>query len=981
VDVPLNATLVVTFSEAMDTTTVTWNITPDHMLDGTWSAGDTVLTLTHMEDFHQCMLHTVLIAGEDLAGLSLLPGPAPNPFDFTTECTIPYIVDTNPFNMETNVAVTDPIFVNFSEPMDTPTVTWTITPFLTLTGSWFNGNMLLRLDHAALATCTVYTVEIPTGKDPDGNDLFPGQHETHAPNPWQFATTCPNPFLVFTVPADGDTGVSQTLDIMIQFSEPMNTASVTWNIVPFIPLTGSWTGMNQILTLSHPGFPFLCGPNVVTITGNDVGGNPLVPGLVPNPFTFTPVCPNPFIAATVPADTSTAVPLGAVIDITFSEPMNTSSVSWFIAPNITVTFSWSANNTKLRLTPTAPLAPNTQYTVSIVTGQDVDGNDLVPGPAPNPWRFTTAGINPFIVSTDPIDGATGVSTTANVVIVFSEPMDTGSVTAAPAPFIGLIYSWSPDNITLTLVHLAPFVDCVTYRFTVMGQDPTGDPLVPGSVPNPFDFLVFCLRPFVTDTNPADAATGVPLTFAIWVNFSEPMNQGSVLVTIAPSAGTVTYTWTNGNQTLKVTHSADFAECTLYTATVAGNDVDGNSLTAGPVPNPFSFRAACTPPVILSTVPIDGAQGVDPAAAIVITFSRAMDRLTVVPGIVPGSSLLPGWTVGDTVLTLTPSPNLADCTVYTVTITGQDTNGNSLVPGPVPNPFDFETACPIGPPPNLRIASQAPSSIRLTWNAVPLADRYRVYESGNRFASFPSGWNLLDEPTSPSYDAVGHLTDGQPHNYLVRSVRATTESENSSMAAKILKAFGFNPASTNVHWFSLPYRSQYVRASDIANELGPGKIDVIAKWDRAAQTSIPYFWFRGAWRGTDFTINAGDGLWLGAVSTFSWVIFGTDPATTLSLTFHTPPLGNVNWVSVPLTGTYGRAADFVVQIEGNTGGGANTKITDVVRWNGATQSYERFYWTSGGWTGNNFVLAAGDAVYFQIVSSFNWTPSLVTPEVP
>jgi len=982
-DIPLNASIIVDFSEPMDTATVTWTIDPTIVLSGSWTLGDTRLTLTHVPDFPQCTMHMVTITGKDLAGLSLLPGPAPNPFEFHTVCTIPYIIDTDPSDIETNVALGRSIWVNFSEPMDTPTVTWTISPILTLTPTWFGG-MTLRLDHATpFSACTSYTVEITGGKDLDGNDLFPGQHEGHALNPWSFATICANPFLVVTLPMDGDTGVGGTTDIFIQFREPMNDLSVTWVITPLIPLTGSWNPSFEFLTLSHPGFPFLCGPNTVTISGNDVNdGLPLVPGLVPNPWTFTPACPNPFIASTDPVDLATGVPLTAVIDVTFSEPMNTATVSWIIAPSVTVIDSWTLNNSKLRLTPTALLSPNTQYVVVIQTGQDVDGNDLIIGPVPNPWRFTTTGINPWIVSTTPADAATGVATTADVVIVFSEAMDTATVVATPTPVIVFIYTWSPDNMTLTLSHLLPFVECVTYSIGVVGQDPTGDPLVAGPVPNPFDCTILCTSPFITNTNPSDGATGVALSAAIWINFSEPMNTATVTVLLAPAAGTLTYTWSNGDQTLTVTHSLDFAECALYTVTVSGEDLDATPLIGGPVPNPWSFRAACAPPQIMSTIPVDGAVGVSPTASIVITFSGAMNRGTVTATFVPSATVNSVWSGGDTILTMSPTPALADCTLYTVTIAGQDTNGNALVAGPVPNPFDFETTCPpAGPPPNLRIARVLPSTLRLTWNSVPLADKYRVYESSDRFATFPSGWNLLGEPTVTSFDATPHWTDGLAHFYVVRSVRGTIESSHSSMAAKIVRAFTFGAGVTNAHWFSLPYRSPYATASDLATELGPGRADVIAKWNPATQSSILYYYFRGAWRGTDFTINPGDGLWLGARSTFSWAFVGTDPATTLSFTLNSPPMGNVNWVSVPYTGTYTRAADFVVHIEGNTGGGANTKISDVVMWDSTTQSYRRFYWTSSGWTGDNFVLGPGDAVYFQIVASFSWQPSLVTPEVP
>lgn len=982
-DVPLIADIVIDFSEPMDRPTVMWSIDPTITLSGSWTLGDTRLTLTHVGDFPQCTMHTVTIAGEDLAGLALLPGPAPNPFEFHTQCTIPFIVDTNPYHLEINVGLTEAIWVNFSESMDTPTVTWTLSPSLALTPQWWNGDMTLELRHATpFAACTVYTVAIPTGKDLDGNDLFPGQHESHAPNPWSFMTICPNPSLVVTIPMDGDTGVSQTANITIQFSEPMNPATVVPSITPFVPLTPSWNPSNELLTLSHAGFPFGCGPNVVTIQGEDVDGNLLVDGLAPNPWTFMPTCPNPFIMSTVPADLATGVALSAVIDVTFSEPMDRATVVWVIVPDVNVTDTWSANDTKLRLTPTASLAQSTQYTVAIPAGKDLNGDDLILGPAPNPWRFTTAAISPWIASTDPVDGATGVSTTAAVTLVFSEPMDTPTVFANATPPVVFIYGWSPDNMTLTLSHLAPFVECLSYSISVVGQDTTGDPLAAGPVPNPFDFMIVCTRPSITDTNPADGATSVPLGAAIWVNFSEPMDTATVSAVLVPGAGGLSYTWTNGNRTLSVAHASPFAECTIYAVTVAGNDTDGNALIGGPRPNPWSFRSFCTPPQIMSTVPVDGATGVSPTAAIVVTFSRAMNTGTVSANFVPVATGSSVWSGGDTILTLTPNPALSDCTSYVVTITGQDTNGNALVPGPAPNPFDFTTACPAaGPPSNLRITVVPPNILRLTWNAVPLADRYRVYESANRFASFPSGWNQLGEPTLTSFDAIGHYTDGQAHHYLVRSIRGSTESSNSSMAAKIVRAFPFNPGGSNAHWFSLPYRSSYASASDIATELGSGRVDVIGKWNPATQSSTLYYWFRGAWRGTDFTINAGDGLWLGAVSAFSWAILGTDPATTLSFTFNSPPVGNTNWVSVPLTGTYVRAADFVVDIEGNTGGGANTKIIDVVKWDSASQSFLRFYWTGGGWIGNNFVLGPGDAVYFTIVASFNWQPDLVTPEVP
>lgn len=981
-DVPLNATVIVDFSEQMNTTSVSWTIVPAIASTGAWSIGDTRLTISHVADFPQCTMHTVNVSGKDLAGLPLLPGAAPNPFEFHTVCTTPFIVTTVPAHLATGVSGSADVVVTFSEPMQPLTVTWTSTPATTFTSAWSGGDTVLTLSHVVpWPDCTIVTMNITGGKDLDGNDLFPGQHEFHAQNPWKFAVTCLSPFIVVTIPPDGATGVGQFDNITVQFSEPMNNATVTFSINPSIPLTPSWNPQNQFLTLSHV-LPFSCGPNVVTITGGqDVDGNGLVPGFVPNPWTLSPTCPDPFITMTNPTDGVAGVSLTADIVVTFSEAMNTTTVVFDIVPPIATTGVWSGGNTILTLSHAAPFNQSTEYAAAITAGRDLDGNGLVPGPAPNPWRFTTVGLNPFIVTTDPVDGATNVGVSSNVIVTFSEAMNPGSVTATPSPGILLSHSWSVGDTVLTLSHILPFAECTVYTFTIAGNDTQGDPLVAGPVPNPFDFTTACLAPFIIATSPFDGAVNIALNAPIVVDFSEPMDTATVSAVLVPPAGALTYTWSNGNQTVTITHSTDFIECTNYQVTVSGADPDGSTLIGGPVPNPWTFSTFCALPFIVSTVPADGATNVAATQLVIVTFSRAMNTtggatfVTFTPTV---ANLAYVWSGGDTVMTVTHDP-FVDCTNYQATVTGMDTNGNALVAGPAPNPWTFSTVCTVAPPGGLQVTRVAPSTIRLSWTASPGADQYRVHESANRFAAWP--WAVLGSTATTSFDAAGHLTDGLTHFYIVRAWRGTTESTNSTMGVKIARAFGFSAGGSNIHWFSLPYRSPYARASDIANELTNTRVSVIAKWNPATQSSILYYWFRGSWRGTDFTINAGDGLYVGSVSAFSWAIVGTDRGVTLSFIRNAPPLGNVNWISLPYTSTYGSASDLVIDIEGSTGPGANTKIVEVVKWDSVTQTQIRYFWTGGGWTGTNFSLAPGDAVYFLIVANFSWQPRLVTPEVP
>jgi len=385
------------------------------------------------------------------------------------------------------------------------------------------------------------------------------------------------------------------------------------------------------------------------------------------------------------------------------------------------------------------------------------------------------------------------------------------------------------------------------------------------------------------------------------------------------------------------------------------------------------------PDLTDTNPANATVDVPIIAPVFLNFSRSMDTASVQAVFSPVVTVTYTWTNNNMTLRLNHATLFTECTGYTVTVSGNDTNGNSLGPGVVPNPWSFSTVCPVSAPGNLRVSRVEPDVVRLTWNAAASADSYKVYESSNRFAAWP--WAVLGTTAATSFDAIPHLTDGATHYYIVRAVRSFAVSGNSTMGAKIQMNVAFNTATSNIRWFSLPYRSDYTKASDITNELGSSKIDVVAKWNPATQTPTLYYYFRGAWRGTDFSIAAGDGLYLGSVSAFSWVIVGTDRAVTLSFTLNSGPLGNVNWISLPFTGTYAQASDIVRHIEGGTGPGTNTKIVEVVKWNPATQTIIRYFYAAGGWTGTDFAISPGDGIYLRISSSFTWQPSLVTPEVP
>jgi hypothetical protein len=174
---------------------------------------------------------------------------------------------------------------------------------------------------------------------------------------------------------------------------------------------------------------------------------------------------------------------------------------------------------------------------------------------------------------------------------------------------------------------------------------------------------------------------------------------------------------------------------------------------------------------------------------------------------------------------------------------------------------------------------------------------------------------------------------------------------------------------------------YRKAGDISGELTSSRIDVIGKWDPETQATVLWYFFRGGWRGTDFALNPGDGFFVGILQSFEWVVNGTDGAVVHAFPYMPPPSANVHWISLPYTAAYERASDIVVAIEGGLGVMNSTKITEVGRWDPIRQWFETFAWTPSGWSGTDFPLVVGEGLYLLVVSSFEWTPRLLTAEVP
>lgn len=200
-----------------------------------------------------------------------------------------------------------------------------------------------------------------------------------------------------------------------------------------------------------------------------------------------------------------------------------------------------------------------------------------------------------------------------------------------------------------------------------------------------------IAPTVSSTAPANNSTGIALNQKIAATFSEAMDPATITVAsvtlTGPSAGNVSGTVSYAGTTMTFTPDSALAANTAFTATIStgAKDLAGNSLASDKV---WTFTTGATSdttaPTVSSTDPASGASGVALNKKIAVTFSEAMDPLTITSANVtvtaPGGVSVAG-AVGfaGTTMTFTPSATLAPNTMFSVAITTgvKDLAGNAL----------------------------------------------------------------------------------------------------------------------------------------------------------------------------------------------------------------------------------------------------------------------------------------------------------------
>ncbi len=296
------------------------------------------------------------------------------------------------------------------------------------------------------------------------------------------------PIVLSSFPASGATSVALNTNIIARFSEAMKastiagTANFTLTGPGATPVVGtvSYDAVNFVadfLPAANLAASTLFTANI-TVSVEDLAGNNL---LLPYSWTFTTGTTTdataPTVVSVIPADMATSVPLNQLVTATFSETMDSATLtiaSFTVMNGITpIAGDVSCPGTTATFAPSANLPPNASLTARITTAaKDLAGNPIA---ADFVWVFqtgtaTAAGPAPVVLGTAAnyvILAKSGVSTTGTTAVTgdiglspadqtfltgFSETMDVTNVFSTSSVVTGQLFAADyavPTPATLT----------------------------------------------------------------------------------------------------------------------------------------------------------------------------------------------------------------------------------------------------------------------------------------------------------------------------------------------------------------------------------------------------------------------------------------------------------------------------------------------------------------------------------------------------
>ena len=577
---------------------------------------------------------------------------------------------------------------------------------------------------ANLAISTSYAVAVGGFKDPEGNAVTPftssfSTGSSSAPVSGAFGATA--------TPANGTTITGNSQQIVVTFGRAINPVSVANIQVAdqsnnYYNIAGSWTVNGAVATFT-PANPYPANAIIRVYTQDlvrDLAGNTDNASVV---TTFTAGSgadlTAPSVTSVTPPNGSTGVGRNQTIVLTFSKSINQSTVTantlqLFNGDSYIGTggFTFSADNRSVSFTQTTP--PSTTITIVANAGvQDLSGNSLVPFQSQYTTSADIPSTVPQVVTMRPGNGTTDIPQNA-VITLFTNNSPLNPSTVPGALYVsqnGILVNGSlqltGNNQAIEFTPSAPFaygalvqvylqptaldiygnaVQAYSGRFTVQGN--------PASV-----------APQLIAVNPISYSSNVALNVLPQLEFDQALlastvNSNSVRLvdgcTGLPVAGTASLTGAGNNVVQFQPQSALTALCNgsaryyyfelnSFGGSSTVSNLDG---IAAPSESPYFYMGNSrnsTPPSVLSVAPANATTGVGVNGVVVVTFSAAVDPISVTGStiMISGASqtVVPSsisFNAGNTAVTITPQAPLPAGTLMTVAINGvTDPEGNAV----------------------------------------------------------------------------------------------------------------------------------------------------------------------------------------------------------------------------------------------------------------------------------------------------------------
>ncbi len=434
--------LTVTFSEPVTVSSGSFNLECPAATPRTFTlsgSGTSTITLDPTADLPAGTTCVVKAIAADISDVDANDPPdhpaADTTISFTTD-TAPAVTGTTPVNGATGVARGGNIVVTFSEPVSAGTGSFSIQcpapgnlrPF-SVSGS---GTSVVTLDPTtdlpASTNCTVTAIASQIS-DVDAGD--PPDHPA-VDHVVTFSTVDAAPSVTGTTPEDGAANVAADADISVTFSELVAYTTASFDLQcgsahPAFVLASTSPGAGATLDPSAD-LPAGAACTLTVVANQVTDTDPIDPPdqmAADHVSTFT-VDAAPVVTTTTPTDGATGVDPEADIVVHFSEPVSATTSSFTILCPGAQAFAVSGSGTStITLDPTASLPGTASCTVTAVAANisDTDGGDPPDHPTANAsFSFSTEDAAPSVSSTDPADGATGVTPGAMIHITFSEPV-------------------------------------------------------------------------------------------------------------------------------------------------------------------------------------------------------------------------------------------------------------------------------------------------------------------------------------------------------------------------------------------------------------------------------------------------------------------------------------------------------------------------------------------------------------------------------